>query len=236
VACYIITDTGNILLQQFSPSLLSPVTRIQTFGGCDYPNHLARMMNSLRLELMDECGLVLREKNMIRCSPLIVLPDGKQQTTLLQVLLVRDEAVSECWSAETARRVLGEQRVPPEAGGSENVDEEVRKRGRSVHKVPLSEARSLGKWRECDLNSFGLLEKIISELREGEMKADELVLLDSPGTPEEEWKQLVKLKNIFEMPVMAEFRRVARVPWYPILWNDASRVFQVSAGEFMKLK
>jgi hypothetical protein len=43
------------------------------------------MMNSLRLELMDEAGLVLTEENLIRCSPLHI--DAGSQPTLLQVFV-----------------------------------------------------------------------------------------------------------------------------------------------------
>jgi hypothetical protein len=124
VACYVITDAGHMLVQKKQPSLFSSKTHVQSFGGCNYPNHVARMMNSLRLELMDECGLLLSENNLIRSSQMIVSPEGNG-ATLLQVLLVKDEAVNNCWSAEEARRVLGEQEVPPEAGANQNVNAKV---------------------------------------------------------------------------------------------------------------
>ena len=67
--------------------------RVQAFGGCDFPNHVARMLNSLRLELMDEAGLVLSSENCARCSPLILLP----LETGRQVVVVRGVDEAQLW-------------------------------------------------------------------------------------------------------------------------------------------
>lgn len=232
VACYVITDAGNLLVQKKkSNSLLSSQFIIQSFGGCNYPNHVVRMMNSLRLELMDECGLILKEDNLIRSSPLIIIPYG---ATLLQVFMVKDEKVNHCWSAEQARKIMGNERVPPEAGGNE-VDEEVRMIGNCIHKIPLSEVKTSGKWRNCDLESFNHLESTINRLLEGEMESDELVLVENTWRSEDVWNKLLKLKLTFDSPELEEFRKMTRLPWHPILWNDASRLFEVSAESFLKL-
>ena len=58
VATYILTDKGNMVVQEsavkVSKKAKARVPRFQAFGGCNYPNNIVRMINSLRLELMDE--------------------------------------------------------------------------------------------------------------------------------------------------------------------------------------
>ena len=58
------------------------------------------MLNSLRLELMDEAAMILKRSNMASCSPLCIMGD-----TLLQVVLVPQSWVDRAalWCPESVR-------------------------------------------------------------------------------------------------------------------------------------
>jgi hypothetical protein len=104
-----------------------------------------------------------------------------------------------------------------------------------VHKVPLVDVKALENWCKCDLESLDLLEKTIAELRDGVIASDELMLLNKPGISEDVWNRLLKLKSTIDSPALAEFRKVSKLPWYPIMWDDASYLFQISVELFLKL-
>ena len=62
VATYMITYDGGVVVQK---RMVKPqknrktrVPQYQAFGGCKHPNNIFRMINSLRLELMDESSFV----------------------------------------------------------------------------------------------------------------------------------------------------------------------------------
>eukprot|EP00040_Diaphanoeca_grandis_P013192 m.66758 g.66758 ORF g.66758 m.66758 type:complete len:374 (-) comp23721_c0_seq1:78-1199(-) len=181
VATYVVTSQGNVLLQR------SRKNTHQSLGGCNYPNSLPRMMNSIRLELMDEGSVVLTNDNLIRISPLYALTttySRKPKVVLLQVALVKHESMSDLWSAEKARSRLGEYQVPPQAGIQ--ASEKVKAAGRFVHHVPLTDCvEGTLKWRECDWDSFVALRNTgvfdrIQDMETPYTDGNKLVLLDPP--------------------------------------------------------
>jgi hypothetical protein len=240
VACYVVTDAGRLFVQQksahWAQSIFGQIgpTRMQSFGGCNFPNSVHRMMNSLRLELMDESGLVLTPENLLRCSPLIVDP-GEPQSTLLQVFLVKGHVGKDLWSAETARKVLGRKDVPPEAGMEPDVKPHVRAAGACVKSIDLETAKAAGSWRRCDFESFCALEQIIAQLRETEFESDEMVLCPAKaGTPRNVWERLITLRRVFNSDACAPLRVLSQQPWKPMLWDDASEWFNVKPHELAK--
>ena len=69
------------------------------FGGCNASRSLIEAMNSLRLELMDESGIVTTSSDCsFRYSPLCILDN-----VLLQVIAADGINVEKLWSLEVAR-------------------------------------------------------------------------------------------------------------------------------------
>ena len=69
------------------------------FGGCNAKRSLIEAMNSLRLELMDESGIVTTSSNYdFSYSPLCILDN-----VLLQVIVVDGIDLADLWSPEAAR-------------------------------------------------------------------------------------------------------------------------------------
>ena len=69
------------------------------FGGCNAKRSLVEAMNSLRLELMDESGIVTTSANYcFRYSPLCIMGN-----VLLQVIAADGIDTEELWSPEVAR-------------------------------------------------------------------------------------------------------------------------------------
>ncbi len=240
VACYVVTDAGRLFVQQMSPHWAQTVfgdttpKRMQSFGGCNFPNGVHRMINSIRLELMDEGGLVLTPENLLRCSPLVVDP-GQPQSALLQVFLVKDDAIGPLWSAEVARKRLGKKEVPADAGMASHVEPHVRAAGSCVHAIELDKAKTAGSWRRCDLESFCALEQIIAQLQEKGFVSDEMVLFAAkPGTPDNVWKRLVALRTLFNSDACAPLRALSQQPWKPMLWGDATKWFNVKSHQLMQ--
>ncbi len=234
VACYVVTDEGRLIVQSrkaiwASVFGLSQDQRpnVQSFGGCNFPNSLVRMTNSLRLELMDECGLVLTPENLVRSSPLILYP-GEPQSVLLQVFLVREAAVpiDSLWSAEQARKSLGTATVPEDAGMWAIVPPEIRKMGACVKMIDFDSAKDAGRWRRCDLESLVSLDPLIARLRSEAFESSDVVLMAAkPGTPENVWRRLQALKRLVNSASFDAFRALTMQPWAPLLWSEAKRVF-----------
>ena len=84
---------------------------ITAFGGCRHPNNVLRMLNSLRLELVDEASVILKHTNMAACSPLCILDNA-----LLQVVLVPQSWVDQAalWCPESVREQHGD--LPQDIG------------------------------------------------------------------------------------------------------------------------
>ena len=63
------------------------------------------MLNSLRLELMDEASVILKHSNMPACSPLCIMGNA-----LLQVVLVPQSWVDQAalWCPESVREQHGD--------------------------------------------------------------------------------------------------------------------------------
>jgi hypothetical protein len=222
VATYVITESGNVMVQQGRRA-------VQTFGGCNYANAIPRMMNSLRLELMDEGGLVLSPENLVRCSPLVIAP-GTRDCTLLQVCLVKVPPRS-LWSAEKARNRLG-RGVPPEAGLlGDFVAPQIKAAGSCIVALPLETAHK-AEWRSCDKTSLLALKPAIARLREGKESPDLLEVLPNPAnTPVRLMRRVAALQTHFNSDDLEPLRKLSVLPWCPMLWDEAGRWFTKSASE-----
>ena len=101
VATYMITTDRQVLVQKCTKKKNKHrIPQYQAFGGCNSPNNIFRMINSLRLELMDESSFVAEDDQHVVFSPLIVW-----KNCLVQVLLLDSEALPslELWSPESVR-------------------------------------------------------------------------------------------------------------------------------------
>ena len=97
-AMYVVTTGGKLVVRVKKKK--KQAESLTAFGGCDYPNSVLRMLNSLRLELMDEAALNLKHRNVVSFSPLCIRGD-----TLLQVVLVPQRWVEQAalWCPESVR-------------------------------------------------------------------------------------------------------------------------------------
>jgi len=97
-AMYVVTTGGKLVVRVKKKR--KQAESWTAFGGCDYPNGVLRMLNSLRLELMDEAALNLKRCNVVSFSPLCIRGD-----TLLQVVLVSQSWVEQAglWCPESVR-------------------------------------------------------------------------------------------------------------------------------------
>jgi len=111
VAMYVVTTAGQALVRRKRKSQKRKSGSITAFGGCSHPNNVLRMLNSLRLELMDEASMILKHTNMAACSPLCILDD-----VLLQVVLVSQSWVDQAalWCPESVREKHGD--LPQDIG------------------------------------------------------------------------------------------------------------------------
>ena len=63
VATYVSLESKASLMSYVRKASKKKKLERTTFGWCNYPNNLPRMMNSLRLELTDEAALILLERD-----------------------------------------------------------------------------------------------------------------------------------------------------------------------------
>ena len=239
VACYVVIERGELLVQRKAVNPVARLfgscsTRIQSFGGCDFPNSIYRMINSLRLELLDEAGLVLSNQNLVRASNLHLICNSDDDVTLVQVLLVKDDVVPLLWSAEVARKNLGTDLVPPEAGSLQfdAIPPLVRQAGQCIETLSLAEPIGKSGWRTCDFESLLQLQDVIASLRNGECKdALELVVPHS-AVSKLRLKQLERLREIFNSNLFSPLRAFSMQPWMPMLWTEAKS--QLEDEKFIK--
>jgi len=97
VAVYVVTTEGQVVVRRKKKKQANSLT---AFGGCERPHSVLRMLNSLRLELMDEASMILKYSNMAACSPLCIMGNA-----LLQVVLVPQSWVDQAalWCPESVR-------------------------------------------------------------------------------------------------------------------------------------
>ena len=99
VATYLIdrSTNGVVLWERKTKKMKYPEWR--AYGGCDKERSLIEAMNCLRLELMDESGIVATSSNYdFSYSPLSILDN-----ILLQVIVVDGIDLADLWSPEAAR-------------------------------------------------------------------------------------------------------------------------------------
>ena len=99
VATYLVdrSTRGVVLWEYKTKKMKNP--EWSAFGGCEAKRSLIEAMNSLRLELMDESGIVATSSNYdFSYSPLCILDN-----VLLQVIVVDGIDLADLWSPEAAR-------------------------------------------------------------------------------------------------------------------------------------
>lgn len=191
------------------------------------------MINSLRLELMDESSILLGPNNLIRMSPLYLYPISTTQSVLLQVILVRSATTTDLWCPEKAR--AKRRGVPLDAVLTGSATEEMKQAGRIIERISLSKIGNDGsKWRKCDWDSFSALRRlgVIDQL----MSHAGNDAFSTPDPAENKMTvitQKFSAKSAFDLahcvnqpsPSMEAFRMRTVEPWAPILWDDANRIF-----------
>ena len=99
VATYLVdrSTRGVVLWEYKTKKMKNP--EWSAFGGCEAKRSLIEAINSLRLELMDESGIVTTSSNYdFSYSPLCILDN-----VLLQVIVVDGIDMAGLWSPEVAR-------------------------------------------------------------------------------------------------------------------------------------
>ena len=218
VATYVLTDTNKLIVNRSGMKLSA---KIKTAGGCNYPNGVPRMVNSLRLELMDEFGLILTPENMLRISPLYILNGPRNRSTLLQVVLVREDKLGLLWNPERARSLAKRKKDVP--SDIEKATPEIINLGSgTVKKVSLNDVmHSKDSWRRCDWTSLTALDSagVFSSLLSNETVDNKVLIITSqshPTTP-----LMNNLVEVLNSTSMSPLRDVAMLPWKPIMWADA---------------
>eukprot|EP00760_Papus_ankaliazontas_P028033 PhM_4_TR3492/c0_g1_i2/m.96859 len=163
VAAYVVTLQGEIIVQG--------CRSVQAFGGCRTANSIFRMVNSLRLELMDESSLLTTEAAFVRASPLYCLGDVLVQVFVYDRTKIGDgtkESVRRTlFSPERSRTSCRERglfsydivlraKVFNDTEAQSIVRDRVPAAGRHVYTLELSTAHA-AKWRSCDRTVFDAL-------------------------------------------------------------------------------
>ena len=222
VATYVVTDQNELVVQRKSSGK-------QVLGGCNFANSVIRMMNSLRLESMDEGAVVLTEGTVLRISPLFATVQGGE-AVLLQVVLLKSEGAAGLWSPEKARsrlgkKIFGTRLVPENAGLRRNPAWWMKGAGNCVETISLADAVNPQGWRPCDWQSFitlneaGVFQRILDQ-HTPYPSMDELVILG--GASSSLLSGLEDMQAHYNHPSMHALRQLSLQPWAPILWRDAS--------------
>ena len=225
VGVFVVTNGGMLLVQKMKKY-------VQSFGGCNFANSLVRMVNSLRLELMDESSLLFSSPGFLRASPLVIMPHGRQ-ATVLQVLLYDHKTLASAslWSAEHARKFFRKKVVPHGWTPAALVPSAVFEAGRVMQLIELSKARKMDdhQFRKCDRLAFMALSPIVDELLRGRM-SNEAVLLprvlgETSDSVMQDLERVVAGINLNEMSDLRAF--MTSHPWRPLLWDDARILYGV---------
>eukprot|EP00759_Apiculatamorpha_spiralis_P025710 PhF_6_TR29086/c0_g1_i3/m.42412 len=221
VAAYVVTTKGNVLTQG--------VRAMKGFGGCRHPNTVIRMMNSLRLELMDESSLLTTHPAFLRASKLYIHDD-----VLCQIFLFDEDIldIKSLYSPESARSAKGGAEFPPDCVLK---DINFTKHTHAPPNAKMFQYIALNqsvKWRQCDGKSFaalnalgafeGLLRGSSATVDDGEDDTDSFLVI-APGSTGAASSHTEELAQLFNVPEMKYFRRFTRMPWVPVLWKCATQ-------------
>jgi hypothetical protein len=187
---------------------------LTAFGGSNGSKYIFQIINSSRLELMDESSLVPKETDRCAWSPLCVL-----NNVLLQVIRVPDVDPDSLWIPEDIRSKMlfvddhvdiAERFVPQHSCVNCS----------RLESVSLAQASGLlfGDWRDCDGKSFAALKLVVDSMLTTEYIVEDDVLLLGQGHVQDEMRQLVEALNTH---LFAELRSIARKCWKPLLWTTA---------------
>ena len=176
-------------------------------------------MNSMRLELMDE-GSILWKDNISRSSPILIAqhPESADGLVLLQAVQMTQSCVDDrhLFSLESARYSYPDlpEDVELALASRPSLPEEFY---HAIVRARLDDANLPWRCRECDAKSLARLMPRINRMLhhgnnpfEGHFVADET----SPLA-----QGLVDLVN---HPALEPLASLARLPWKPILWEDAA--------------
>lgn len=203
VAAYILTDKGNIILQNFGAVW-------QALGGYNSPHSLPYMINAMRLEMLDEGNVVVTNDNLIRASPLYVRPLSRTNA-LLQVFLLKEGP----WT--TAIRSQERARF--------------KKNPNVVHLVPLAGAEATAEkephtWSKPNVDSFNWLKAqgVFAAIQDA-AGAEELW----KNGPVQTFSATHMVPSFFPelhaavSGVQANVHRLARSAWAPLALDDQDK-------------
>ena len=223
VGVFVVTTAGRLLVQRIKKG-------VQAFGGCNYDNSILRMMNSLRLELMDECSLTFGSPGFVRASPLMLLCTAKD-CTLLQVLLWDDATIAilkdrVLWSAEHSRKFFQKNTVPHGWCNIDEIPQAVHYAGQKCLEFRhLNQAESWRThFRKCDWIALQAVQPWIAALQQGPVD-DAIQLLVASGTDVAEKKTAARLDALRHLQnsfnALPRLRSLSVGHWDPLLWKQA---------------
>ena len=219
VATYMITIDGRVVVQKKSVKRnRRRVPKYQAFGGCNNPSNIFRMINSLRLELMDESSFVAQDDQNVVFSPLCVWQD-----VLVQVLLVDSEKLPSfrLWSPESVRSHGIYVNHDPSIASAQ-LGRDI-KRSVEIAPVSIDHMRGLGyaDWREADGLCFDALTDVMNNMLRGMDYDDDVILLG-----EETVSPFAAIRGFLpsfnKSPLLKGLRRRTRECWRPMLWQEAT--------------
>jgi len=209
VVMYIVTNKNNIFLQK------NDNNEYQTFGGCNFPNNIFRMINSLRLELMDESSILLSNDIVINISSLFII-----DKCLIQVVYVKDDLYN-LWNPEKAREKLGIIKVPDNIVLNKHNITKISLSGNNIYKLSFNDIYKI-KWRNCDFYSLQILIKNNILININNLKFSNKKFFLSNNNIN---NNIIDFLYIYNYLLDDEIRNIALKNWYPILWTTASNLF-----------
>ncbi len=242
VATYVVCVSEDCLLVNVTPKSRKKSETRQVFGGCNAAQCLPRMINSLRLELMDEASLIFPEKTLeqsaaassasvqghaqhsapreeVFFSDLYVMETCLVQIVVLPCMpeVVLFSAEKARWSLDLLQDLQQARKVQPEL-----VERAARHR---VTQWPLDRVRSeMWKFRDVDRQTFQVLEQnnliatnmhLACEHFASPQQQGHAQLQFLVGTVEQ--REYVRLVNQIAGRVLS----AARDRWSPLMWQEA---------------
>ncbi len=243
VATYVLCVAEDCLLVNVTPKSRKRAERRQVFGGCNSPQCLPRMINSLRLELVDEGGLMFPQKTSQQSAAAssATLQGHAQQSAPAESVFFSDLfVVKEClvqivvlpcmpavglFSPEKARQT---EYLLEDLEQARKAQPELVARTAAAYTVtqwPLASVRKeLWKFRDADRETFEALEY------NGLIAANMQTACEHfAGTKQQGHAQLHFLVGSDEQctfvqqanHVGARVLSAAKEPWSPLMWQEA---------------
>ena len=226
VATYVVVLENDTLLCNVLPKTKKKQEERATFGGCNHANNLPRMINSLRLELMDEAALVILEGDEdAYFHDLCVVGD-----CLVQVVVLKELPATGLFCPEKARQNDEFCKMMDnlhEARTAQPTLVAAAAKEFAVTECPLVDVKpEERKFRECDWITWTALESgghIANAMQAAQTYFD-------TGVHQQGQAQLfchepgpfVRCRDeLMRLPGFVALLEAAKSPWSPLLWSEA---------------